>query len=118
VKRNPYRFFFIAAAILLVAVGFALWQWTSLQFGWIYLIAVSGIAFMFYGYDKYQARRNGQRIPELVLHLLAAVGGTIGALAGQILFRHKTKKWQFQLVFILIVLIQIGLIVWWWMKKG
>jgi uncharacterized membrane protein YsdA (DUF1294 family) len=113
VNRNPYTFFFLAAAVLLLAVGLALWQFTSLHPGWIYLIAVSVITFVFYGYDKFQARQNGTRIPELVLHLLALAGGTIGAFLGQILFRHKTKKWQFRIVFFLIVLVQIGLIVGW-----
>jgi uncharacterized membrane protein YsdA (DUF1294 family) len=113
VTRNPYRFFFLAAACLLAVLGLALWQWTSLHPGWIYLIAVSVITFLFYGYDKYQARQNGTRIPELVLHLLTLAGGTIGAFLGQILFRHKTKKWQFRLVFILIALVQLGLIAWW-----
>jgi hypothetical protein len=40
-NRNPTRFFFLAAAILLAAFGFALWQWTSLHPGWIYLTAAS-----------------------------------------------------------------------------
>ncbi len=114
--HNPYRFFFLAAVILLAGFGIALWQLTSLHPGWIYLIAVSVITFLFYGYDKYQARQNGTRIPELVLHLMALAGGTIGAFLGQILFRHKTKKWQFRLVFILIVVLQIGLITGWSMK--
>jgi uncharacterized membrane protein YsdA (DUF1294 family) len=116
VTRNPTTFFFLAAVILLAAFGIALWQLTSLHPGWIYLIAVSVITFLFYGYDKFQARRNGTRIPELVLHLLALAGGTIGAFLGQILFRHKTKKWQFRLVFILTALVQAGLIAWWWTK--
>jgi uncharacterized membrane protein YsdA (DUF1294 family) len=116
VTHNPYRFFFLAAVILLVGIGIALWQFTSLHPAWIYLIAVSVITFLFYGYDKFQARQNKTRIPEMVLHLLALAGGTIGAFLGQILFRHKTNKWQFQLVFILIILAQLGLIVWWVMK--
>ena len=116
-NRNPYTFFFLAAVILLAAVGLALWQWTALHPGWIYLIAVSVITFLFYGYDKFQARQNGTRIPELVLHLLTLAGGTIGALPGQILFRHKTKKWLFRLVFILIVIIQAGVITWWSIQR-
>lgn len=116
-NRNPYAFFFLAAVIGLAVIGLALWQLTSLHPGWIYLIAVSVITFLFYGFDKYQARQNGTRIPEAVLHLLALAGGTIGALLGQILFRHKTKKWQFRLVFILIALVQTDLIVWWWMNR-
>jgi uncharacterized membrane protein YsdA (DUF1294 family) len=116
VNRNPTTFFFLAAAVLLAAFGLALWHFTSLHPAWIYLIAVSVITFLFYGYDKFQARQNRTRIPELVLHLLALAGGTIGAFLGQILFRHKTKKWQFRLVFVLIVFVQIGVVAWWLMK--
>jgi uncharacterized membrane protein YsdA (DUF1294 family) len=39
------------------------------------------------------------------------MGGTVGAFLGQVLFRHKTKKWKFQLVFIFIVVMQVGAIV-------
>ncbi|NLH16852.1 MAG: DUF1294 domain-containing protein [Phycisphaerae bacterium] len=113
---NPYKSFVLVAVILLAIFCIVLWRLTSLHPAWIYLIAVSAIAFLFYGYDKVQARRNGGRIPEVVLHLLALAGGTIGAFLGQFLFRHKTKKWEFRLVFILIVIVQLGLIVWWTMK--
>jgi hypothetical protein len=40
--------------------------------------------------------------------LLPLLGGTVGALLGQVLFRHKTKKWKFQRVFIMIVVVQVG----------
>lgn len=113
---NPYKSFFLAAVILLAAICLVLWRLTSLHPGWMYLIAVSMITFLFYGYDKVQAKRNGGRIPEVVLHLLALMGGTIGAFLGQILFRHKTKKWEFRRVFILIVIVQLGFIAWWIMK--
>ena len=92
VNRNPYRFFFLAAVILLAAIGLALWHFTRIHPGWIYLIAVSVITFLFYGYDKFQARQNGTRIPELVLHLLALAGGTIGALPGRFCSATKQKN--------------------------
>jgi hypothetical protein len=41
------------------------------------------------------------------------MGGTLGAFLGQVLFHHKTKKWKFQLVLIIIVVVQVGLVVWW-----
>lgn len=84
----------------------------------IYLVTISLITFCVYGYDKRQAIRQKRRIPEKWLHLLALAGGTIGAFAGQQLFRHKTKKWKFRLIFITIAMVQGAIIVWWLMNRG
>ena len=61
----------------------------------IWLLAWSVTAFVFYGYDKMQAKRSGWRIPEVVLHGLSLVGGFTGAILGMIVFHHKTSKNQF-----------------------
>ena len=73
------------------------------------LIGMSVITFVFYGYDKRQAIKNRSRVPEVILHILALLGGTPGAFLGQFVFRHKTKKLRFRIVFIAIVLLQAGL---------
>ena len=73
------------------------------------LIGMSVIAFVFYGYDKRRAVGNRSRVPEVILHMLALLGGTPGAFLGQIVFRHKTKKLSFRIVFFAIVLLQAGL---------
>lgn len=52
----------------------------------------------------------GWRIPEMVLWLCSLIGGSIGAWIAMILFHHKTKKLSFQLVMVLILLVQIGAI--------
>ncbi len=70
-----------------------------------------------YGYDKAQAQGGGLRVPELVLHLLAALGGTPGAFLGMRLFRHKTNKPRFQAIFWLIVAAQLGVVVWWLLNR-
>jgi uncharacterized membrane protein YsdA (DUF1294 family) len=44
---------------------------------------------------------------------LALIGGSLGAAAGMLLFRHKTSKPAFLIPFGLIVLLQVGLIVVW-----
>jgi len=72
------------------------------------LIGMSIITFVFYGYDKRQAIWNRPRVPELVLHILALLGGTPGAFLGQLVYRHKTKKIRFRIVFLAIVLLQAG----------
>jgi uncharacterized membrane protein YsdA (DUF1294 family) len=106
-KRDPKRFFFAIAIILIAAVSGLLW-WMHVNVLYAFLIGMSVIAFTFYGYDKRQAVRNRPRIPELVLHILALLGGTPGAFLGQLVFRHKTKKLRFRIVFLAIVLLQAG----------
>jgi len=66
---------------------------------------MSLITFALYGYDKKQARSQGQRTPEKVLHAAELVGGWPGALVAQQVFRHKTRKFSYQVVFWLVVLL-------------
>jgi uncharacterized membrane protein YsdA (DUF1294 family) len=56
-----------------------------------------------YWHDKRQAQGQGQRTPEKLLHGAELLGGWPGALIAQQLFRHKTRKVSYQLVFWLIV---------------
>ncbi|RWU18868.1 DUF1294 domain-containing protein [Pseudomonas alkylphenolica] len=56
-----------------------------------------------YWRDKQQARNQGWRTPEKVLHACELCGGWPGALVAQQLFRHKTRKLSFQLSFWAIV---------------
>jgi len=104
---NPYKTFFLLANILFLIFCFTLWHFTKIHPVWIYLIIISLITFLFYGYDKYQARNHNTRIPEVILHLLTLLGGTLGAFLGQVLFRHKTKKWKFQLVLSMMVQVEM-----------
>jgi uncharacterized membrane protein YsdA (DUF1294 family) len=86
------------------------WSWHEGLAGW--LVAVNATAFAYYGFDKARARRGGRRVPELVLHGLALLGGSLGAYAGMRLFRHKTLKGRFRVVFWLIVAAQVVLVLW------
>lgn len=54
--------------------------------------SLSMALFVVYGIDKWSARRNGSRVPEVTLHLLALLGGWPGALLGQQVFAHKISK--------------------------
>ena len=60
---------------------------------------LSAVSFVAYGVDKGAARRGTWRTPEVLLHVLAAAGGWPGALAGQRVFRHKTRKQPFRAIF-------------------
>ncbi|MDQ0124012.1 uncharacterized membrane protein YsdA (DUF1294 family) [Pseudomonas lini] len=66
---------------------------------------VSALAFLLYWSDKRKARLDHWRIPENVLHGLELAGGWPGALLAQQVFRHKTRKLSFQLLFWMIVLL-------------
>ena len=81
-----------------------------------YLAAVNLVAFTVYGVDKAKARRGAWRIPEKTLFLLPLLGGSVGALLGMLVFRHKTKHWYFVWGLPLILLAQIALAVWVYFK--
>ncbi len=76
---------------------------SQLLFYCLWLIGFSIVLFVLYGWDKRQATVDRRRIPENTLHILALLGGWPGAFAGQKLFRHKTRKTSFQIVFWLTV---------------
>ncbi|UPT61950.1 MAG: DUF1294 domain-containing protein [Hyphomonadaceae bacterium JAD_PAG50586_4] len=59
------------------------------------ILGVNVIAFLAFGWDKRCAERRMRRIPENTLLGLALFGGAAGALVGQQLFRHKTRKQPF-----------------------
>ena len=62
-----------------------------------YLIVVNLLTWIIYGIDKWKAKRRAWRIPERTLLLLAAASGCTGALAGMLMFRHKTRKLKFMI---------------------
>lgn len=62
-----------------------------------YLTGINLLAFVMYGLDKQKARKGRWRIPERTLLLLAAAGGSAGAYAGMLIFRHKTRHLKFKI---------------------
>ncbi|MBJ2347462.1 MULTISPECIES: DUF1294 domain-containing protein [Pseudomonas] len=78
---------------------------------WVPMVAygsVSLVAFLLYWSDKRKARADAWRTPENVLHAVELAGGWPGALLAQQVFRHKTRKVSFQVVFWFIVLLHQG----------
>lgn len=73
-----------------------------------HLLAVNLLTFATYGIDKYKARHARWRVREASLLLLAALGGSIGALLGMHLFRHKTQHKKFRYGVPLILLAQVA----------
>ncbi len=66
-------------------------------------LSLSVFAFFAYRSDKRCAEAGEWRVPEATLHILAFLGGWPGAFLAQRIFRHKTAKLSFQVVFWCIV---------------
>lgn len=73
----------------------------------IYLILINIIEFIIMGLDKLFAIKHKERIPEIVLLSISFLGGSIGSILGMIIFRHKTKKWKFKILFTLFLIMHI-----------
>ncbi|MBR4525041.1 MAG: DUF1294 domain-containing protein [Bacteroidales bacterium] len=74
-----------------------------------YLLGINLLTFFVYGIDKWKAKRDRWRIPEATLLMLAALGGSVGALLGMSVFHHKTKHKKFLIGVPLILLAQLAL---------
>lgn len=70
------------------------------------------VTFAAFGFDKFRAQTHGWRIPERVLLGLALIGGAFGALAGMLIFRHKTRKAYFWAWVIAACVVHAALFVW------
>jgi uncharacterized membrane protein YsdA (DUF1294 family) len=75
-----------------------------------YLIVVNIVTFLVFGIDKWNAKQGSWRISEATLLILAVIGGSIGALLGMKVWRHKLQHKKFKYGLPLILLAQIALI--------
>ncbi|MGF1582009.1 MAG: DUF1294 domain-containing protein [Gemmataceae bacterium] len=115
-RTRTLRFHISIALGILVLGTVGLWALLGRQSHWAFwlgswLLTTNVVTFGYYGYDKSCARGSRARIPELVLHGLSAIGGSLGAYAGMVVFRHKTVKGTFRIYFWSIVTLQIALII-------
>lgn len=77
-----------------------------------WLVLINLVTFLAFGLDKWKARRKEKnekvrRVPEKTLLLLAALGGSVGALLGMRAFHHKTLHRAFRLGVPVILALQI-----------
>lgn len=88
----------------------------------LWLAAVNLVTFFAFGLDKWKAKRketheSTRRVPEKTLFLLAALGGSVGALLGMRAFHHKTLHRAFRFgvpaILILQIVIPAGLWLYW-----
>ena len=78
----------------------------------VWLVLINLITFFVFGADKLQAKRKEKketvrRVPEKNLLLLAALGGSLGALLAMRVFHHKTLHRAFKLGVPVILALQI-----------
>lgn len=73
----------------------------------VYLLLINAAGFLLMLVDKIKAKKNLWRIPEATLMGVAVIGGSIGAIAGMNLFRHKTKHAKFFIGLPVILVLQI-----------
>lgn len=85
----------------------------SLKLYFIATAVMSVFTFALFGIDKYIAKLNGKtlllsirRIPEKILLTFSLLGGSVGAILGMSVFRHKTRKTKFRF------LVPLTLILW------
>lgn len=82
---------------------------------WIYLVIINALAFLLMLIDKIKACRGMWRISEATLIGSAILGGSIGALIGMYLVRHKTQHTKFTLGIPVILILQLlaALVIYW-----
>ena len=69
------------------------------------------LALYMFWLDKRNARKRRWRIPENTLLGVAFIGGSLGALLGMYIFRHKTKHWKFKILVPLFLMLHILILI-------
>ena len=85
-----------------------------MQYLAVYLILINALGLVLMRIDKKKALRHQWRIPEATLMTVAALGGSVGSLAGMYLFRHKTRHPKFYLGIPALRVLQlaVGILLW------
>ncbi|MBQ5489108.1 MAG: DUF1294 domain-containing protein [Clostridia bacterium] len=90
--------------------------WQIIVLAFIFIMSVVGFISM--GADKQKAKKGKWRTPEATLFIIALLGGALGSVIGMQVFRHKTKHWYFALFMPLILVAQIALVAFLFVKFG
>ncbi len=96
----------LALACLTLTAGILHRTGWSVYGAW--LTGCSATALAAYTWDKVQARLDGPRIPESLLHALALTGGFAGAAVGMVLLGHKSNRRRHSMFAPVLLLSAIG----------
>ncbi len=99
----------IACLFYLLLVGLAIWQ-SILWFVVLWYVLIGSVTFISYAKDKNSAEKGKWRTPENTLHLLAILGGWVGAMLAQTYLRHKSQKAEFRMIYYVTVVINLILL--------
>lgn len=78
-----------------------------------YLCIINALAFLLMHADKARARKKYPRIPEHILLVLCALGGSLGGFLGMKLCHHKTRRHSFRVGIPVMILLQAAAIAVW-----
>lgn len=93
--------------------------WTVIGSPWgllaLWLAVINVVTFFVFGVDKLKAKykeahEKTRRIPEKTLFLLSGIGGSVGALLGMRVWRHKTQHKSFRFGIPAILVLQVVLV--------
>lgn len=71
------------------------------------VVVMNVITFAMYGIDKKKAKKHKWRIPEKTLIGMSFAFGSVGALLGMYVFRHKTQHIKFKVLVPLSFILQL-----------
>jgi uncharacterized membrane protein YsdA (DUF1294 family) len=114
IKRRPYLSWSLVGAIVAGVIGVVLEWATGLPPLWAYAVAINLATLLIYAADKGLAPRKGApRVPNVVLILMALVGGSAGALLG-VAAGHKTsRRYRWLRILLWVCLVgQLALLMW------
>jgi uncharacterized membrane protein YsdA (DUF1294 family) len=100
--RSPFIFFTLIFFLFVTALFVAIKLSLSIDYGSAFFASINCASLLMMAIDKRQAQTKAMRLPELLLFVMAAIGGTLAILLGSAVFRHKIRKASFLLTIICI----------------
>lgn len=93
----------LMAAVVAAAVYWLIDDRTTWHSYLIWLLALGAGTFAVYAVDKLAAVAHWRRAPELMLNILAVLGGFAGAWAGILLLRHKSNSRKHRTIWLVLI---------------
>jgi|LauGreDrversion4_2_1035121.scaffolds.fasta_scaffold42464_2 uncharacterized membrane protein YsdA (DUF1294 family) len=108
--HKPYVFYGVLTGGIALVASCLAWSQMNASLWISACIGINIAAIVVMGIDKSFARANTTRAPEVLLYVIALVGGSPGILAGIHIFKHKTRKAAFQFTLLIIFALQLALV--------